>query len=177
MTAYTKMVEAEGTLTGLEAYSASRPPHSEGLAVTIASYLAHETALPNINLLHLSSRKAIEAAMMMAKTFPHIDFRREVTIGHLLADIDTASGHRRQGQPADASTRGRGGAVGAPARRRRSTGLSATTRAAATRRSSANRATTCSWRSPGFGGTEYLLPGLVSEGPQARPAATAGSRS
>ena len=40
-------------LKGLEAYSASRPPHSEGLAITIASYLAHETALPNINLLHL----------------------------------------------------------------------------------------------------------------------------
>ena len=30
--------------------------------------------------------------MMMAKTFPHVDFRREVTIGHLLADITTASG-------------------------------------------------------------------------------------
>ncbi|HEU4567585.1 MAG TPA: dihydroorotase family protein, partial [Marmoricola sp.] len=60
MRAYTKLVEEEGTLKGLEAYSASRPPHSEGLAITIASYLAHETALPNINLLHLSSRKAIE---------------------------------------------------------------------------------------------------------------------
>ena len=47
MTAYTKLVEEEGTLTGLAAYSASRPPHSEGLAVTIASYLAHETGLPN----------------------------------------------------------------------------------------------------------------------------------
>ena len=54
MRAYTKLVEQEGTLTGLEAYSASRPPHSEGLAITIASYLAHETELPNINLLHLA---------------------------------------------------------------------------------------------------------------------------
>jgi allantoinase len=90
MAAYTRMVEEEGTLTGLAAYSASRPPHSEGLAITIASYLAYETGLPTINLLHLSSRKAIEAAMLMASTFPHVDFRREVTIGHLLADIDTA---------------------------------------------------------------------------------------
>ncbi len=32
----------------------------------------------------------MRAAMLMAQTFPHIDFRREVTIGHLLADIDTA---------------------------------------------------------------------------------------
>jgi allantoinase len=91
MRAYTKLVEEEGTLTGLEAYSASRPPHSEGLAITIASYLAHETELPNINLLHLTSRKAIEAAMLMQQTFPHINFRREVTVGHLLADCHTAN--------------------------------------------------------------------------------------
>ncbi len=87
MTAYTKIVEKDKSLTGLAAYSASRPQHSEGLAVFIASYLAHETALPNINLLHLSSRKAVQAAMMMAETFPHINFRREVTIGHLMLDI------------------------------------------------------------------------------------------
>ena len=42
-------------LTGLAAYSASRPPHSEGLAVTIASYLAardraadHQPAAPDL---------------------------------------------------------------------------------------------------------------------------------
>ncbi len=92
MAAYTKIVEEEGQLTGLPAYSASRPPHSEGLAVTIASYLAHETNLPTINLLHLTSRKAVEAALTMAAAFPHIDFRREVTVGHLLADCDTAHG-------------------------------------------------------------------------------------
>jgi allantoinase len=87
MTAYTKIVEKDKSLSGLAAYSASRPQHSEGLAVFIASYLANETALPNINLLHLSSRKAVQAAMMMADVFPHIDFRREVTIGHLMLDI------------------------------------------------------------------------------------------
>ena len=89
MTAYTKIVEKDKSLKGLAAYSASRPPHSEGLAVFIASYLANETALPNINLLHLSSRKAVQAALMMADVFPHIDFRREVTIGHLMLDIDS----------------------------------------------------------------------------------------
>ena len=87
MTAYTKLVEKDKSLKGLAAYSASRPQHSEGLAVFIASYLANETALPNINLLHLSSRKAVQAAMMMADVFPHIDFKREVTIGHLMLDI------------------------------------------------------------------------------------------
>ena len=57
----------------------------------IASYLAHETSLPNINLLHLSSHKAVQAALMMAETFPHIDCRREVTIGHLLLDTNSAA--------------------------------------------------------------------------------------
>jgi allantoinase len=90
MTAYTKMVEQAGELTGLAAYSASRPAHSEGLAVTIASYLAHETGLPTINLLHLTSAKAMDAAVRMSETFPEINFRREVTVGHLLADVETS---------------------------------------------------------------------------------------
>ena len=37
MTAYTKRVEKDKSLSGLAAYSASRPQHSEGLAVFIAS--------------------------------------------------------------------------------------------------------------------------------------------
>lgn len=91
MRAYAQIVQEAGELKGLEAYSAARPPHSEGLAITIASYLAHETALPNINLLHLTSAKALEAALTMAAAFPHINFRREVTIGHLLASYRTAA--------------------------------------------------------------------------------------
>jgi len=43
LNAYTNIVEREGKLTGLHAYSAARPPHSEGLAIWIASYLANET--------------------------------------------------------------------------------------------------------------------------------------
>jgi allantoinase len=90
LNAYTTLVEREGKLTGLAAYSAARPPHSEGLAVWIASYLANETNCMNINLLHLSSRKAVEAAWIMQQVFPHIRFRREVTVGHLLLDTDCA---------------------------------------------------------------------------------------
>jgi allantoinase len=86
MTAYTRLVEHDRSLSGLAAYSASRPPHSEGLAVFVAAYLANEAALPTINLLHLSSRKAVQAALTMAQVFPHVDFRREVTIGHLVLD-------------------------------------------------------------------------------------------
>ena len=88
LNAYTKIVQSEGKLTGLRAYSAARPPHSEGLAIWIASYLAYETECLNINLLHLTSRKAVEAALMMEATFPHINFGKEVTIGHLMMDYD-----------------------------------------------------------------------------------------
>lgn len=88
LNAYTEIVEREGKLKGLPAYNAARPPHAEGLAVFIASYLAYETNCLNINLLHLSSRKALQAALMMQELFPHINFRREVTVGHLLLDID-----------------------------------------------------------------------------------------
>ncbi|WP_433295173.1 dihydroorotase [Pseudonocardia sp. CA-142604] len=163
MTAYTRMVEQAGDLSGLEAYSASRPPHSEGLAVTIASYLAHETGLPTINLLHLSSAKAMEAAMLMARTFPHVDFRREVTIGHLLADVTTADGI--------------GGKVNPPLRPRADVEalwehLLAGNVSWVVSDHACCKEETKFGEDPsdvfaaksGFGGTEYLLPGLVGEG-------------
>ncbi|HVV09489.1 dihydroorotase family protein [Amycolatopsis sp.] len=163
MTAYTKIVQQEGKLSGLEAYSASRPPHSEGLAVTIASYLAHETGLPNINLLHLSSAKALEAAVLMAKTFPHVNFRREVTIGHLLTDITTADGI--------------GGKVNPPLRPREDVEalwghlLAGDIDWVVSDHACCKEATKFGddptdvfAAKSGFGGTEYLLPGLVGEG-------------
>ncbi|MGW4485002.1 dihydroorotase [Amycolatopsis sp. NPDC004368] len=163
MTAYTKLVEQDGSLSGLRAYSASRPPHSEGLAVTIASYLAHETGLPNINLLHLSSEKALSAALTMASAFPHIDFRREVTIGHLLADVDTASGI--------------GGKVNPPLREREDVEalwrhvlagevdwvVSDHACCRDELKFGSDRDDVFLAKS-GFGGAEYLLPGLVGEG-------------
>jgi len=99
MAAYTKIVEKDSSLSGLAAYSASRPPHSEGLAIFIASYLADETKLPNLNLLHLTSAKAVRAAMQMQAVFPHINFRREVTIGHLMLDIDVPTGNLAKVNP------------------------------------------------------------------------------
>jgi allantoinase len=99
MRAYTNIVESEGKLTGLPAYHAARPPHSEGLAVFIASYLANETECANINLLHLSSRKAVDAGLKMADVFPHINFRREVTIGHLMLDVEAPCGNLAKVNP------------------------------------------------------------------------------
>ena len=164
MTAYTKLVEKDKSLKGLAAYSASRPPHSEGLAVFIASYLAHETALPNINLLHLSSRKAVQAALMMADVFPHIDFRREVTIGHLMLDIHSKAAELAKVNPPirpredveflwDALLAGELDWVCSDhACCRHETKIPA-------------RYFGNIWMAKsGFGGTEYLLPALISEG-------------
>jgi allantoinase len=163
MRAYQKIVQSEGRLTGPEAYSASRPPHSEGLAVTIATYLAHETALPNINLLHLSSAKALEAALIMAKAFPHIDFCREVTIGHLLASFENASGL--------------GGKVNPPLRSRPDVDslwehllageidwVSSDHACCRDETKFGQPRDDVFVAKSGFGGTEYLLPGLVTEG-------------
>lgn len=99
LNAYTRIVAKDRSLSGLRAYSAARPPHSEGLAVCIAAYLAHETNCVNINLLHLSSRKAVEAALTMATAFPHVNFRREVTIGHLVLDYDSPAGELAKVNP------------------------------------------------------------------------------
>lgn len=163
MTAYTKMVEESGQLKGLEAYSASRPPHSEGLAVTIASYLAYETELPTINLLHLSSQKAMVAALKMAMAFPNVDFRREVTIGHLLADYDNANGI--------------GGKVNPPLRSRSDvealwehllagdvSWVSSDHACCREERKFGEPRDDVFKAYSGFGGTEYLVPGLVTEG-------------
>ena len=163
MRAYTAIVQRDGRLSGLEAYSAARPPHSEGLAVTIASYLAHETGLANINLLHLSSAKALEAALTMARAFPHIDFRREVTIGHLLADFHTAANL--------------GGKVNPPLRSPEDVEalwghvlagevdwVVSDHACCHAEMKYGEQADDVFVAKSGFGGTEYLLPGLISEG-------------
>jgi len=165
--AYTEKVMQEGKLKGLHAYNAARPQHSEGLAVFIASYLAHETDLKNINLLHLTSRKAIDAALQMAQIFPNINFRREVTIGHLLLDVDSCCG----GQPLHAK-------VNPPIRPRDDVEYLwdkllegkidwvCSDHACCSAEEKVHHARQDDiWSAKsGFGGTEWLLPGLYSEG-------------
>jgi allantoinase len=164
MTAYTALIEKNKKLKGLNAYHLSRPPHSEGLAVFIASYLADETALPNINLLHLSSKRALNAALQMQYLFPHIDFRREVTIGHLILDTSSSSGVLAKVNP--------------PIRPREDVEFLwqkllegkidwvVSDHACCRHETKAAKKTFGNiWLAKsGFGGTEYLLPALVSEG-------------
>jgi allantoinase len=168
MTAYTLLVEKDRSFRapgrGLAAYSASRPPHSEGLAVFTAAYLANEAALPNINLLHLSSRKAVQAALMMADVFPHIDFRREVTIGHLMLDVTSKAAELAKVNP--------------PIRPREDVEFLWQALLSGELDWVVSDHACCQqelkipkhyfgniWMAKsGFGGTEYLLPALVSEG-------------
>jgi allantoinase len=164
MTAYTRLVESDAGLDGLVAYHAARPPHSEGLAVFIAAYLANEAALPTINLLHLSSRKALHAALQMQQVFPHIDFSREVTIGHLMLDVNARAGVLAKVNP--------------PIRPREDVDylweqllagkvdwVVSDHACCRHETKAAKQALGNIWLAKsGFGGTEYLLPALVSEG-------------
>ena len=164
LTAYTKIVEREGKLSGLKAYSAARPPHAEGLAIWIASYLAYETDCLNINLLHLSSRKAIDAALMMQDVFPHINFRREVTVGHLLLDVDApCTVHAKVNPPI--RPREDVEALWSAVLNRDVDWIVSDHACCSAEQKWAKSDPTNIWLAKaGFGGTEYLLSGVFSEG-------------
>ena len=164
LTAYTKIVEREGKLQGLEAYSAARPPHSEGLAIWIASYLANETECPNINLLHLSSKKAIDAALTMQQVFPHVQFRREVTIGHLLLDTSCDCGVLAKVNPPIRPRADVEALWQAVLERKVDWVVSDHACCSAEKKYSAQFPKDIWLAKSGFGGTEYLLSGLMSEG-------------
>lgn len=162
--AYTKIVEREGKLTGLAAYSAARPPHSEGLAIWIASYLANETNCLNINLLHLSSRKAMDAALIMQQVFPHVAFRREVTVGHLLLDTGCACAVHAKVNPPIRPRDDVEALWRAVLDRKVDWIVSDHACCSAEQKWSKNDPDNIWLAKSGFGGTEYLLSGVLSEG-------------
>jgi allantoinase len=164
LNAYTKIVEREGTLTGLKAYSAARPPHSEGLAIWIAAYLANETNCLNINLLHLSSRKAVEAACIMQQVFPHIAFRREVTVGHLLLDTDCECAVKAKVNPPIRPREDVEALWQAVMDRKIDWIVSDHACCSAEQKWSQDDPSNIWLAKAGFGGTEYLLSGVFSEG-------------
>jgi allantoinase len=164
LNAYTTLVEREGKLSGLRAYSAARPPHSEGLAVWIASYLANETNCMNINLLHLSSRKAVDAAWTMQQVFPHIAFRREVTVGHLLLDTDCECAVHAKVNPPIRPREDVEALWQAVLERKIDWIVSDHACCSAEQKWSKDDPNNIWLAKSGFGGTEYLLSGVVSEG-------------
>jgi dihydroorotase-like cyclic amidohydrolase len=88
----------EKGLQGLRAYSEARPPLSERLSVHEAAVLADATACP-INLLHLSSRQALQAGIETRRRYPHLDIVLETTLHHVALTYDTAGGVRGKVNP------------------------------------------------------------------------------
>jgi allantoinase len=164
LNAYTKIVRQDNSLSGLKAYSAARPPHSEGLAIWIAAYLAYEADCLNINLLHLSSRKAIEAALMMQQVFPHINFRREVTVGHLLLDYDVPTKLHAKVNPPIRAREDVEYLWQAVLDRQVSWIVSDHACCSAELKTDPHEPDNLWLAKAGFGGTEYLLSGVFSEG-------------
>jgi len=76
--------EAKNKSSGnpMKDYSDARPPWQEELAIHEAAVLARETKCP-VNLLHLSSRKAVEAGVDVSSRYSDVDFLLEGTLHHL----------------------------------------------------------------------------------------------
>ena len=90
--AYETKIRKEGKLDGLEAYSAARPPHSEAIAIQMVGAMAHAAGLKQVNILHITSREAMEATLAAREIYPDIEFGLEVTAGHLLLDTSCHMG-------------------------------------------------------------------------------------
>ena len=75
-------VKANPSGVPMKDYSDARPPWQEELAINEAAIIARHTSCP-VNLLHLSSQKAVEAAIDVSQRYPEIDFLLEGTLHHL----------------------------------------------------------------------------------------------
>lgn len=134
------------------------------LAVCIASYLAHETACPNVNLLHLSSRKAFEAALAMQGAFPYVNFAREVTVGPLLLDVDSPAGAHAKVNPPIRPREDVEYLWGMVLDRKVDWICSDHACCASELKTPPGSGGDIWLAKSGFGGTEYLLSGVLSEG-------------
>jgi dihydropyrimidinase/allantoinase len=95
---FMERVQAQTSLSGLEAYSAGRPPLTEHLAIAEVAVLAEATRCP-INLLHLSSAEALAAAVELRRKLPWLDVRLETTAHHLALTYETYSDQRGKVNP------------------------------------------------------------------------------
>lgn len=144
--------------TDLEAWSLARPGASEGLAINEAAFLANETGCP-VNLLHLSSKVAVDTANAVSRVYPALDVRREATLHHLSLTTDIGYGVLGKVNP---PIRGRQDVEAlwqAVAAGKIDTVVS--DHACITKAIKGNDM----WAAPpGFGGTSLMLPLLISEG-------------
>jgi dihydropyrimidinase/allantoinase len=95
---FMERVRSDGALSGLEAYSAGRPPLTERLAIGEAGVLAEATSCP-IQFLHLSSAQALESALEFKRAHRELDVRLEVTLHHLALSYETYADQRGKVNP------------------------------------------------------------------------------
>ncbi len=145
-------------ISGLEAHHQARPSLTERLSMAEAVLLADAARCP-INLLHLSSREAMESAAAAKREYPHLDVRLEVTLHHLALTYATAGGMQ--------------GKVNPPIRTEEDRTALWDAVVAGTVDTIVSDHACCFeeqkgedlWKAlPGFGGTALLYPFLVSEG-------------
>ncbi|MGA8388480.1 MAG: amidohydrolase family protein, partial [Pseudolabrys sp.] len=113
---------------------------------------------------HLSSRKAINAAWTMQQVFPHIAFRREVTVGHLLLDTDCECAVHAKVNPPIRPREDVEALWQAVLDRKIDWIVSDHACCSAEQKWSKDDPDNIWLAKSGFGGTEYLLSGVVSEG-------------
>jgi len=157
---FNERVKQEGVLTGLEAYSASRPTLTEHLAVAEVGVLAGHTRCP-VNLLHLSSEEALSAAVELKRQHPTLDARLETTLHHLALTYETYNDQRGKVNPpirsrADVDALWRGV-------RRGEIDWVCSDHACCSEEHKEGDL----WQAlPGFGGTALIYPFMLTEGPR-----------
>ena len=82
----------------LKDYSDARPPFEEELAINEVAVIAENTNCP-INLLHLSSKKAVDAAKDVRSRYNNISFLLEGTLHHLSLSYDMKLGELAKVNP------------------------------------------------------------------------------
>ena len=82
----------------LKDYSNARPPWQEELAINETAIMAKYTNCP-VNLLHLSSQKAVEAGKDVSYRYRDIEFLLEATLHHLGLSYDMALGQNAKVNP------------------------------------------------------------------------------
>ena len=75
----------------MEDYSRGRPGWQEALAIAEVGVIANQTGCP-VNLLHLTSREAIDASLKLKRDYPHLDVMMEATLHHLGLSTDNDYG-------------------------------------------------------------------------------------
>lgn len=91
LTFFIDRTRSRGNPQSLAAWSDARPPLSERVAIGETVALAAATDCP-INLLHLSSREALAAAIEARKAHPGLDIQLETTLHFLALANDKVSG-------------------------------------------------------------------------------------